>query len=102
MMETDYEPVPLPSQTGQIRTVRSGEFLNWVTFGMKLTRGKLPKGTDWDEWQKSERKQLDQYETQGMFGTPVPIVDETTVFQLVWTYNIKELDKRKKARCACD
>ena len=45
---------------------------------------------------------MDQYETQGMFGTPTIVEDGAAVFRLVWTYNIKELDNRKKARCACD
>ncbi|KAL7489869.1 hypothetical protein ACHAW6_016196 [Cyclotella cf. meneghiniana] len=37
-----------------------------------------------------------------MFGTPTQVTDRSQVFHLVWTYNIKDLDKRKKARCACD
>ena len=69
---------------------------------MKLTRGKLLKGRDWTDWRESEWKQLDQYEVQGMFGKPVKVASKKTVFRLVWTYNVKALDKRKKARCACD
>lgn len=68
----------------------------------KLTRGKLLKQQDWNEWQESERLQLDQYQRQFMFGTPVCLEDRNNVFHLVWTYTVKELDKRKKARCACD
>ena len=52
--------------------VRSGDVLNVVTWVMRLTRGKLMKQPDWDEWQASEYVQLDQYDAQGMFGTPVP------------------------------
>ena len=37
-----------------------------------------------------------------MFGDPVRIKSMDTVFRLVWTYNVKALDQRKKARCACD
>jgi hypothetical protein len=38
---------------------------------MRLTRGKLIKQPDWEDWQQSEFLQLDQYEAQGMFGPPV-------------------------------
>ena len=69
---------------------------------MKLTWGKLLKDEDWNVWQQLEYTQLDQYDAQGMFGDPVPVTNKGAVFNLVWTYNIKELDKRKKARCTCD
>jgi hypothetical protein len=45
---------------------------------------------------------LDQYDAQGMFGTPVSAEDDEAIFYLVWTYAIKALDGRKKARCVCD
>ena len=54
-------------------TVESGDVLNWVIFAMNLTCGKLLKGADWDNWQGSEWKQLDQYKTQGMFNTPTEV-----------------------------
>jgi hypothetical protein len=68
----------------------------------KLTRGKLVKQEDWNDWQASEWKQLDQYYEQLMFGKPTYVKDRSQVFHLVWTYMIKDVDKRKKARCACD
>ena len=37
-----------------------------------------------------------------MFCDPVPVTDKGAVFNSVWTYNTKELDKQKKARCTCD
>ena len=86
----------------RIAKVRSGDVFNYVTTAMKLTRGKLLKDPDWSEWQQSEWKQLDQYYDQGMFGKPVRIDSTEAVFNLVWTYVVKELDKRKKARCTCD
>ena len=82
--------------------VRSGDVLNVVTRVMRLTRGKLLKQSDWDQWQESEYLQLDQYDPQGMFGQPVPRDDDMSVFHSVWTYAIKALDTRKKARWACD
>jgi hypothetical protein len=86
--------------TQQVPIIASGGVYNYVF--SKLTRGKLLKQPDWGEWQASEYLQLDQYQKQFMFGNPVLIADRTNVFHLVWTYTVKELDKRKKARCACD
>ena len=37
-----------------------------------------------------------------MFGQPVPRAEDMSVFHLGWTYAIKALDARKKARWACD
>jgi len=69
---------------------------------MRLTRGKLKTAPDWSEWQQSEGVMLDQYEEQGLFGEPVPATDKDAIFNLVWMYVDKELDKQKKARCTCD
>jgi len=77
--------------------------INAIYYACKLTRGKLLQTDDWGDWQSSEYTQLDQYEKQGMFGEPVEIDPKSgAIFNLVWTYVIKELDKRKKARCTCD
>ena len=83
-------------------TVMSGGVHNVITKVMKLTRGKLLKGPNWDKWQSSEYLQLNQYHTQGMFGTPLLVDDDAAVFHTVWTYGIKALDDRKKARMVCD
>jgi hypothetical protein len=37
-----------------------------------------------------------------MFGNPVQVNNDDAVFYLVWTYGVKTLDSRKKARCVCD
>ena len=50
----------------------------------------------------SEFLQLDQYELQGMFSNPVLVDKGYAVFNLVWTYVVKELDRHKKAQCTCD
>ena len=60
-------------------TVESGGVHNVITKVMKLTRGKLLKGPDWDEWQSSEYLQLNQYHTQGMFGTPTMVDDDAAI-----------------------
>ena len=82
--------------------VLDGDVINCVTKAMKLTRGKLLQLSDWDDWQESEYLQLNQYHSQGMFGDPVLTKDGDAIFHLVWTYNIKAVDGRKKARCVCD
>ena len=82
--------------------VNSGDVRNVVTRAMRLTRGKLLKQPDWNDWQAAEFLQLDQYDSQGMFGQPIPRSKEMAVFHSVWTYAIKALDSRKKARWACD
>jgi hypothetical protein len=82
--------------------VVSGDVRQYVTRVMRLTRGKLLKQDDWQDWQDSEFLQLDQYDAQGMFGDPVAVDKDDAVFYLVWTYGVKALDGRKKARCVCN
>ena len=72
--------------------IDSGEVLNVVTRVMRLTRGKLLKQHDWEEWQESEFLQLDQYNAQGIFGLPVMVDSDAAVFHSVWTYAIKAVD----------
>ena len=40
---------------------------------VKLTRKILRNQQDWYEWEIAERKQLTQYEEQGIFSEPFPI-----------------------------
>jgi hypothetical protein len=82
--------------------VNEGGVLNMVTVSNKLTRRILLQQDDWDEWSASEFIQLDQYAKQHMFGDPCQVTKTSAVFNLIWTYVIKELDGRKKARCTCD
>jgi hypothetical protein len=92
--------LPVERQAGTIRL--DGGVYNFESLAMRLTRGKLRVTPEWDEWQKAEGIMLDQYEEQGLFGEPVQATDKEAIFNLVWTYVVKELDKRKKARCTCD
>jgi hypothetical protein len=89
-------------KTPPYKIVMDGDVWNTTTKVMKLTRGKLLRQEDWNDWQTSEYLQLNQYEDQGMFGQPTGVSEEDTVFHLVWTYNIKAVDGRKKVRCVCD
>ena len=66
---------------------------NFKSLAYKLTRGKLLKQPDWSVWRASEWTQLDQYYNQGMFRKPVQVDSNEAVFNLVWTYIIKELDE---------
>jgi hypothetical protein len=94
----DYLRDSTPTHT----VVESEDVINIDNHVMKLTRGKLLKQTNWNDWQESEYLQLNQYYDQVMFGQPQVVDEDTAIFQLVWTYNIKALDGRKKARCICD
>ena len=82
--------------------VESGDVLNYVTQVIRLTPGKLTQQDDRSDWQHSEYLQLDQHDKQGMFGVPISMTEEDAVFHLVWTYAIKAINGRKKARCVCN
>ena len=71
---------------------------NCTTQVMKLTRGKLQKQDDWDEWKQSEYLHLDQYEQQYMFEKKVKLDSLENVFDLVRTYPEEILDKRRKSK----
>ena len=67
----------------------------------KLTRRILKVQEDWLFWQAAERKQLDQYEEQGMFSKPVPIPQDANCLPFLWTYVLKD-DGTRKARAPCN
>jgi len=91
-----------PARRRQYDIVDSGNVLNYTARAMKPTRGRLLKQDDWEEWKQSEYLQLNQYEEQGMFGAPIDPKTDDPIFYLVWTYTVKQVDNRKKARCVCD
>jgi hypothetical protein len=67
----------------------------------RLTRRILKERTDWNDWNKSEFKQLDQYRSQETFGRHQPLPKGANVLPLIWTYLIKDCGT-KKARCCCN
>ena len=67
----------------------------------KLTRRWLKQQLDWDDWWKSEHKQLDQYENQKTFSKPQPYPKGANILNLLWTYLVKD-NGTKKARCVCN
>ncbi len=89
-------------KTRQFKDVECGHVLNYVTWVMRLTQGKLLLQDDWSIWQASEFLQLDQYDAQKMFRPPVAATSDDAVFNLVWSYGVKAVDGCKKARCTCD
>ena len=56
----------------------------------KLRRKTLQDTPEWASFLKSEHKQLNRYETAGMFGQPIKMEDWMTVLPWVWTYLYKE------------
>jgi hypothetical protein len=60
--------------------VKSGEVLNYTT---RVMKGKLLCQEDWLDWQDSEYLQLDQYDSQGMFGDLVAVEEDDAIFHLV-------------------
>ncbi len=92
--------VPVACQCGHV--AYDGNVYNFKSLAMQLTCGKLLKIAKWGEWQQSEFTMLHQYKAQGLFGTPVKVESNEAVFNLVWTYMVKELEKQKKALCTCD
>jgi hypothetical protein len=84
---------PLPRYLYEL--IKDGRVINMVSIANKLTRRILLQQDDWDDWKESEFTQLDQYVKQHMFGEPCPIKKKSAVFNLIWTYVVKELDGRK-------
>ena len=93
---------PLLPRVQKYSTVESGDVLQYVTRIMRLTRGRLMKQDNWTDWQHSDYLQLNQYWDQGCLGMPTAVDQNNIVFHLVWTYNIKAVDGRKKAHCVCN
>ena len=83
---TNVPELPKPQVKALWNCENSGvvEYFNDVY--CKLTRGKLLKLDNWGDsksWQQSKWDQLDQYNQQGMFGTPIPAYSDMAIFQLV-------------------
>jgi hypothetical protein len=70
----------------------------------QFTRRRLQKGPDWEEWKRSEFKQLDAMHEDGMFAKPILRKDapiDAKILYQVWSYVVKH-DGRKKSRNTCD
>ena len=56
------------------------------------TRKKLKKLSTWDQWLAGEKKQIDQFTTQGMFGEPTcrsDLPDNAIILRPHWQYLVK-------------
>jgi hypothetical protein len=71
-----------------------------------MKRNKLKLTPEWDDFLKSEWKQLDRYEKVGMFGDPVKANQWMTILPWVWSYVNKEdpltCDTIRKSRGTCN
>jgi deoxyuridine 5'-triphosphate nucleotidohydrolase len=84
-----------------LKNTQMSHKINAITKRKKLTRRFLKQQPDWDDWKKSEAKQLNQYEAQETFGKPCSLPENANCLPLLWTYLIKDCGT-KKARCVCN
>jgi hypothetical protein len=61
----------------------------------KFTRRQLRRREDWQVWKEAKWKQLNSYNTQDIFGDPIPRPAKATVLPFVWTYLFKDGIKPK-------
>jgi hypothetical protein len=55
----------------------------------------LKKRDDWPEWKQSRYKMLDQYRSQGIFGSPMPLPTNANALHMLWTYLLKMCGTKK-------
>ena len=68
-----------------------------------FTLSQLKKCDNWEEWNNSIFKQLDQYRDQSTFDDPEPLPPNANLLSLCWVYLIKtDGFNTKKARCVCN
>ena len=66
-----------------------------------FTLRQLKQREDWNDWNLSIFKQLNQYCDQDTFDDPQPLPPGANLLSLCWVYLIKT-DGTKKARCVCN
>jgi hypothetical protein len=69
--------------------------------GKMVTKKQLLQRDDWEEWRQLCHKQLDQYNSQGMFSEPITLPTNSSASYMHWTYTYKFCGT-KKARMVCD
>ena len=57
----------------------------------KFTRRKLKTMDTWNEWEKDERKQLNQFHDLQMFGTDIArlLEENAVILRSHWQYHVK-------------
>lgn len=93
--------MPPTTHGSKAQVVTEDDSRSYTSNATRLTRGRLLRQVDWDEWREAEHLQWDQYEKQGMLGKPCPLPPYAHGFNIVWQYAQKH-DGRKKARATCD
>lgn len=91
MKEEYYRSLP------KICKARSGIIPKGRRRSAKLTRKKLMQRDDWQDWFASENKQLDQYEKQKMFDSPIKPPPNANILPFLWTYLIKDDGTKRHA-----
>jgi hypothetical protein len=69
--------------------------------GKSFTLKQLKVRQDWPQWQEARYKMLDNYQEQGMFGSPMQPPKGVNIHHMLWKYMIKMCGTRK-ARMVCD
>lgn len=66
-----------------------------------FTRRKLKTLPTWSLWHLAEKKQLDQFESLGMYGKPCVPPPGAIILRSHWQYRVKTSGKRRSRQC-CD
>ena len=67
-----------------------------------FTRKRLQKLSTWDEWEKGEHKQLNQFEQQQMFGDPIDaalLPKDAVILRPHWQCAVKRSGVRRSRLC---
>ena len=88
-IKTKYSPVA--RKRGKLATMQC----KITKAPKKLTRKYLKQQDDWDDWNKSEFKQLDQYHAQNTLGLPTKLPKGANLLPLLWTYLIKDCGTKR-------
>ena len=69
----------------------------------KFTRRKLKTMDTWNEWEKGERKQLNQFHNLQMFGKHMacPLEENAVILRSYWQYHVNR-DGQQRAHQCCD
>ena len=101
--ELDFSEESIPTEVIEvaINAIRSDAIIPEEQALGRFTRYKLKKLSTWDDWQAGERKQLDQFECQKLYGAPVDKPPGSIVLRPHWQYAIKR-DGTRQSRNCCD
>ena len=89
--ELDFSEDSIPTEVVElaINAIRSNATTPEELSLGRFTQFKLKRLSTWDKWQAGERKQLDQFDRQGLYGAPVSKPPCAIVLHPHWQYSIK-------------